>query len=62
MNLKTTRTMASYLHIVIAVFQLSFIYTPLHDVPHMFTVVQWVSTPALLITGFWLSMGKRFYK
>ncbi len=62
MNLKTTRTIASYLHIFVAVFQLSYIYTPLHNVPHILSVVQWVSTPALLITGFWLSSGKKFYK
>ncbi|MDX1922390.1 MAG: hypothetical protein SFW65_04605 [Alphaproteobacteria bacterium] len=61
-SFKTSRNLAANLHIAIAIFQLSFIYTPLHDVPHMFAVVQWVSTPLLLISGFWLTFGKRLYK
>jgi hypothetical protein len=62
MNLKTTRSIAKYTHIITAVFQLAFIYTPLHDVPNMLTVVQWVSTPLLLISGFWLTTSKHFYR
>lgn len=61
MTLNASRILASALHILIAVFQLSFIYTPLHDVPHMFTVVQWVSTPLLFITGAWLVVCKRLH-
>ncbi len=61
MTLHTSRIIASAAHILIAIFQLSFIYTPLHDVPHMFTVVQWVSTPLLFITGFWLVMVRRMH-
>lgn len=58
---KLSRILASTTHIGVSIFQLSFIYTPLHDVPHMFSVVQWVSTPLLFITGFWLVMGRRQY-
>lgn len=62
MNFRTSRAIASWGHILVCVFQLSFIYTSLHDVPGMFAVVQWVSTPLLFITGAWLYFGKRLYR
>lgn len=38
-------------HIFGALFNLAFIYTPVHNWPHGFTVVQFISTPLLVITG-----------
>lgn len=40
-----------YAHIAAALFNLAFIYTPLHDWHMGFAVVQYVSTPLLIISG-----------
>lgn len=62
MSFRLSRAIASWGHILVSVFQLAFIYTSLHDVPGMFQVVQWGSTPLLFITGFWLYFGKKIYR
>lgn len=41
-------------HILSAVFNLAFVYTPLHDWQYGFPVVQYVTMPLLVITGYLL--------
>ena len=43
--------LAKWLHIFAALFNLLFIYTPVHDWPYGFTVVQYISTPILVLSG-----------
>ncbi len=43
--------LARLLHIVSAVYNLAFVYTPLHAWVHGFAVVQYVSMPLLLVSG-----------
>ncbi len=38
-------------HIAGALFNLLFVYTPLHQWPHGFAVVQFISMPLLIVTG-----------
>ena len=48
-----------WLHIVAALYNLAFIYSPLHDWEHGFAIVQWVSTPALIVTGLLLVRSRK---
>ena len=41
-------------HIAAAIFNLAFVYTPLHGWEYGFPVVQYLSMPLLVITGFLL--------
>ncbi len=43
--------MNQVVHIVAGVFNLAFVYTPLHDWRYGLGVVQFVSMPLLLVTG-----------
>ncbi|MCE3232653.1 MAG: uncharacterized protein K0R98_910 [Rickettsiaceae bacterium] len=62
MQYKTTRKIALKIHIIVAVYQLLYIYSPLHEWQYAFTVVQFVAFPLLAITGFWLARGKKIWK
>lgn len=42
---------ARLLHVLSALYNLAFVYTPLHDWPHGFTIVQYISMPALIVSG-----------
>lgn len=39
------------LHTAAALFNLAYVYTPLHTWPHGITIVQYLSMPLLVITG-----------
>lgn len=55
------RRLASKTHIIIAVYQFAYIYTPLHDWRYGLASVQWLTFPLLLATGSWLILGRRLY-
>lgn len=61
MDLQESRKFARILHLVIALFQFVYIYSPLHTWEHGITLVQWVTFPLLLISGGWLMYGHKFY-
>lgn len=61
MRYRKTRSFASRLHIAIALFQLAYIYTPLHDWKYALPLVQWVTFPLLLLSGTWLMVGVRLW-
>lgn len=46
-------------HIIAALYNLLFIYTPLHSWEHGFTVVQYVSTPLLILSGVLLVRSRK---
>lgn len=46
-------------HIVAALYNLLFIYSPLHGWEYGFTIVQYVSTPLLVITGYLLVRARK---
>jgi hypothetical protein len=52
-------TLVRFGHLVGGLYNLAFIYTPLHDWEHGFTIVQWVSTPILVITGIALVRARK---
>ena len=40
-----------FFHVLAALYNIAYVYTPLNNWAHGFAVVQWVSMPALLLTG-----------
>lgn len=44
-------TIVRFLHIAAALFNLAYVYTPLHTWPHGIIIVQYLSMPLLIITG-----------
>lgn len=58
MHYQATRVLARNVHILVAVFQFIYVYSPLHAWPHAISIVQWVTFPLLLITGIWLRKGQ----
>lgn len=45
-------------HIMAALYNLAFVYSPLHDWAHGLWVVQWVTMPLLMVTG-WVLYRRR---
>ena len=62
MHYQTTRKLARGGHILIAVVQLVYIYTPLHNLPYALLVVQCVTTPLLFISGMWITKGQKIWQ
>lgn len=54
--------MVRFLHIASAVYNLLFIYSPLHQWQHGFTTVQYLSTPLLIVTGVLMVRGRKKYQ
>jgi hypothetical protein len=58
----STRKASTWIHIVIAVYQFIYIYTPLHNYKWALLAVQYFTFPTLLLTGGWLVWSKRYFK
>ena len=61
MQFHTTHKFARITHILIAVFQFFYIYTPLHAWHYGLTVVQWITFPLLVISGGWMAAGRKLW-
>lgn len=55
------RKFSRWLHIVIAGYQLIYIYTPLHNWQYALPIVQWVTFPLLFLSGLWLWKGQKIW-
>ena len=62
MHYQTTRKLARASHIAIAVVQLVYIYTPVHDLPNAMLFVQIVTTPILIMSGIWITKGQKIWQ
>lgn len=62
MHYQTTRKLARGGHIAIALVQLVYIYTPLHNLPHALLAVQCITTPLLVISGMWITKGQKIWQ
>lgn len=62
MHYQTTRKISRLGHIAIAVVQLVYIYTPVHNLPYALAVVQCVTTPILVISGIWITKGQKIWQ
>lgn len=61
MSFQSSRILARNIHIVVALFQFIYIYSPLHSWPKAILIVQWVTFPLLLLTGIWLRKGQQMW-
>jgi thiosulfate reductase cytochrome b subunit len=57
MKASTERKIIRWLHIVLAVPIIGFIYGPLASMPRQAMVVKWVIFPLLVVSGLWLWKG-----
>lgn len=61
MEYQASRKLARTVHLSIALIQLIYVYTPLHDWQYALPIVQWVTFPLLFLSGFWLVRGKKLW-
>jgi len=57
----TCKTWLFWLHVVGGVYNLAFIYTPLHNWSHGFAIVQYLSTPMLVMSGILLVCRRKMF-
>ena len=57
----STRYLARWLHILVALINTAYIYTPLHSWPASLTLLKWVNFPVLILTGAWLMLGNKIW-
>ena len=55
----TTVAALRIVHIIAAIYNLFYVYTPLHAWQHGFQSVQWGSIPVLLVTGALLTVARK---
>jgi len=61
MQYQTSRKLAKTVHFSIALVQLLYVYTPIHNWEYALTMVQWVTFPLLFLSGLWLVKGKNLW-
>lgn len=61
MQYQLTRKLARGGHILIALVQLAYIYTPIHNLPYALLTVQCITTPLLVLSGIWISKGQKMW-
>jgi hypothetical protein len=57
MKASTERKIIRWLHIVLSIPILGYIYGPLATMPRQTMVVKWIIMPLVIISGFWLWKG-----
>ena len=65
MNAAMERKIIRWLHIVISIPVIGYIYGPVAEIPRAATAVRWVIFPAIVLSGLWLWKGtvvKRWFR
>lgn len=57
MNPTTQRTIVRWVHIVLSIPVIGYIYSPFEELPNYAPVVRYVSIPVLVVTGLWMWKG-----
>jgi hypothetical protein len=57
MKASTERKIIRWLHIVLSIPILGYIYGPLATMPQQAMVVKWIIMPTVVLSGFWLWKG-----
>jgi hypothetical protein len=57
MKASTERKIIRWLHIVLSIPILGYIYGPLAGMPQQAMVVKWIIMPTVILSGFWLWKG-----
>ena len=57
MNAATERKIIRWLHIVISIPVIGYIYGPVSQIPEAVIVVRWIIFPVIVLSGLWLWKG-----
>ncbi len=53
----TKRSILRWIHIVLGIPIIGYVYSPFEELPNYAPVVRFVSIPVLVLTGFWMWKG-----
>ena len=60
MNDATKRSIFRWIHIIISIPIIGYVYSPFEELPNYAPVVRFVSIPVLILSGFWMYAGVFF--
>ena len=56
----TTRTVLRWVHLVLAIPILGYIYSPFEEIPNYASAVRFIFVPVMILSGFWMYSGVFF--
>jgi hypothetical protein len=56
----TQRTIVRWIHLVLAIPVLGYIYSPFEEIPQYATITRFVFVPIIMIAGYWMWRGALF--
>lgn len=57
MKAATERKVIRWLHIIISIPVIGYIYGPVKNIPEAVTLIKWVLFPLIVLSGFWMWKG-----
>ena len=60
MNNATKRSILRWIHLILAIPIVGYVYSPFAELPNYAPVVRFVSVPVLILSGFWMYAGVFF--
>ena len=60
MSNATKRAILRWVHLILAIPIIGYVYSPFAELPNYAPVVRFVSVPALILSGFWMYAGAVF--
>jgi hypothetical protein len=60
MSNATKRAILRWIHLILAIPIIGYVYSPFAELPNYAPVVRFVSIPALILSGFWMYAGALF--
>jgi thiosulfate reductase cytochrome b subunit len=57
MNPSTKRSILRWLHLILAIPIIGYIYSPFEELPNYAPVVRYIAFPIILLTGLWMWKG-----
>jgi thiosulfate reductase cytochrome b subunit len=60
MSNATKRAILRWIHLILAIPIIGYVYSPFADLPNYAPVVRFVSVPVLILSGFWMYAGAVF--
>ena len=58
MTTATKRSILRWIHIILSIPTIGYVYSPFAELPNYAPVVRYVSIPALVVTGLWMWKGQ----
>ena len=57
MTPSTTRSILRWVHLILSIPIVGYVYSPFEELPNYAPVVRYISIPALVLTGLWMWKG-----